>query len=90
MNTERKIALLKSLSSDRVLRTDLFYETLEECGDLKFNYNDYTTTHPINCKQELLRLPPQIMIPAVLCSPCSCVRITSPMVALKSSSAMVK
>jgi hypothetical protein len=57
MNTEQKIALLKSLSSERVLRTELFYETLEECGDLKFNYNDYATTHPINCKQELLRLP---------------------------------
>ena len=57
MNASQKIALLKSLSSDRVLRTEFFYETLEECGDLKFNYHDYATTHPIDCGQELLRLP---------------------------------
>lgn len=57
MNISQKIALLESLSSGRVLRTELFHETLEKCGDLKVNYNDYATTHPINCKQELLRLP---------------------------------
>ena len=57
MNASQKIALLKSLSSDRVLRTEFFYETLEECGDLKFNYHNYATTHPIDCRQELLRLP---------------------------------
>ena len=53
----QKIALLQGLSSDRVLRTELFYETLEKCGDLKFNYSDYATTHPINCDEELRRLP---------------------------------
>lgn len=57
MNASQKIALLKSLSSDRVLRTEFFYETLEECGDLKFNYHNYATTHPIDCRQELMRLP---------------------------------
>ena len=53
----QRIALLQALSSDRVLRTELFYETLEKCGDLKFNYSDYATTHPINCDEEFRRLP---------------------------------
>ncbi len=56
MTTAQKAALLKTLSSDRILHTDLFYDILEECGDLKFNYYDYATTHPIDCRQEFLRL----------------------------------
>ena len=57
MQTSQKIALLQTLSSDRILHADLFYDILEECGDLKFNYYDYATTHPIDCRQELRRLP---------------------------------
>ena len=57
MTTSKKAALLRTLSSDRVLHAELFYDILEECGDLKFNYCDYATTHPIDCNQELLRLP---------------------------------
>ena len=57
MTKSQKVALLRTLSSDRILRAELFYDILEECGDLKFNYHDYTTTRPIDCKQELLRLP---------------------------------
>ena len=57
MNSSQKIALLKSLSSDRVLRDSFFYEVLEECGDLKLNYSEYASTHPIDCDRELLRLP---------------------------------
>ena len=53
----QKIALLQALSSDRVLRTELFYETLEKCGDLKFNYVDYAKSRPINCDEELQQLP---------------------------------
>ena len=56
MTRSQKVALLKTLSSDRILHADLFYDILEECGDLKFNYYDYATTHPIDCRQELLRL----------------------------------
>ena len=37
MNSSQKIALLKSLSSDRVLSESFFYEVLEECGELKLN-----------------------------------------------------
>ena len=57
MQTSQKIVLLQTLSSDRILHADLFYDILEECGDLKFNYYDYATTHPIDCRQELRRLP---------------------------------
>ena len=57
MTRSQKVALLKTLSSDRVLQAELFYDIMEECGDLKFNYYDYATTHPIDCRQELLRLP---------------------------------
>lgn len=57
MERSQKITLLKTLSSEDVLRTDLFYKVLEQCGDLKHNYHEYTTTQPINCDRELLRLP---------------------------------
>ena len=57
MTKSQKVALLRTLSSDRILRAELFYDILKECGDLKFNYSDYATTRPIDCKQELLRLP---------------------------------
>jgi hypothetical protein len=36
---------------------ELFSDVLEECGDLKFNYHEYASTQPIDCRQELLRLP---------------------------------
>lgn len=57
MNSSQKIALLKSLSSNRILSESFFYEVLEECGDLKLNYSEYASTHPIDCDRELLRLP---------------------------------
>ena len=49
MEPSQKISLLKTLSSDRILRTELFYDVLEECGDLIFNYHEYATSHPIDC-----------------------------------------
>ena len=57
MKSSQKIALLRPLSNDSVMRTELFYDVLEKCGDLKFNYADYTSTHPIDCEQELKKLP---------------------------------
>lgn len=57
MKISDQISLLKQLSSDAVLRVELFYEILEECGALKHNYVDYAITHPIDCNRELLRLP---------------------------------
>lgn len=52
-----KISLLKQLCSDTVLQTETFYKVLEECNALKVDYSEYSTTHPIDCSQELLRLP---------------------------------
>lgn len=57
MDISDKISLLKRLSCDTVLRVELFYDILEECGALKLNYSEYATTHPIDYRQELLRLP---------------------------------
>ena len=57
MQPSQKIALLQTLSSNHVLHIDLFYSTLEKCGALKFNYYDYMKSHPIDCDQELSRLP---------------------------------
>ena len=52
-----KISLLKRLNGNYVIRTQDFYEILEECDALKNNYPEYMTTAPINCDEELLRLP---------------------------------
>ena len=35
----------------------MYYELLEEMGDLKINYRDYMITEPLNVERELLRLP---------------------------------
>ena len=57
MEISQKIERLRALSSDHSLKAEHLYDTLEECGDLKLNYADYSTTHPIDCEKELLRLP---------------------------------
>jgi len=57
METSEKISLLSRLSSNSVLRPELFYDILEACNALKLNYTEYATTHPIDCRRELLRLP---------------------------------
>ena len=51
----KKIDALEKLS----LTTSVsqFYKTMELIGDIKFNYYDYMTTHAIDCKRELRRLP---------------------------------
>ena len=57
ITNEEKIALFQKLNTDALLRVELFYEVLEECEALKNNYHDYMTTAPVDCNQELLRLP---------------------------------
>lgn len=57
MTIAEKIALFQKLNTDTLLRAELFYEVLEECEALKKNYYDYMTTAPVDCNQELLRLP---------------------------------
>ena len=57
MERSEKIGRLKVLGCDRRLSADSFYDFLEEFGDLKTNYHEYAQTAPIDCDQELLRLP---------------------------------
>lgn len=57
MNINEKIALFQKLNSTELLRIEVFYDILEKCDALKTNYYDFSTTHPIDCDTELLRLP---------------------------------
>ena len=56
MNNTEKVKRLQSLCLG-VKHVDCFYKDLEDMGDLKTNYYDYMTTAPINCDEELKRLP---------------------------------
>lgn len=55
-NTEKK-KLLQQLDANRIFRETIYYEALEQLGDLKTNYSDYMVTEPINCNEELKRIP---------------------------------
>ena len=57
MMSYNKTALLKYLSCKDYFELDYLYDVLDECNALKSNYNEYMTTAPINCDEELLRLP---------------------------------
>ena len=57
MEPYQKIVLLRSLSGGDMLRTEFFYDTLEKFGYLKLKFSDYASTQPIDCQQELLKLP---------------------------------
>lgn len=57
MKITDRIQLFETLNSHIALRVDDFYDVLEKCDSLKTNYYDYMTTDPINCDEELLRLP---------------------------------
>ena len=56
MKTEERIAMLEKLMVNDVLRAEYFYNILEKCEVLKTNYNEYMTTAPIDCDEELRRL----------------------------------
>ena len=56
MNNYDKISLFEQLNRNNVLELEIFYEVLEQCGALKTNYQEYMTTAPINCDEELLRV----------------------------------
>lgn len=57
MKVNEKIAVLEQLNVNEVLRVGYFYDILEKCGVLKTNYNEYMTTAPVDCDEELRRLP---------------------------------
>ncbi len=56
MENMEKISILRDLMGGRG-RVSAFYEALENMGDLKTDYSNYMTTAPIDCKEELKRLP---------------------------------
>ena len=57
MELSRKIEQLEKLRSDCDCSKQLFCDILEACGVLKIKYTEYLITRPIDCDQELLRLP---------------------------------
>lgn len=57
MNNNEKIALFQQLNRAESLRISVVYDVLEQCDAIKTNYVDYSTTHPVDCDTELLRLP---------------------------------
>lgn len=57
VDLKEKIRCLQTLCGDPVLRVSVFYDVLEQCGDLKTNYTEFMLTHPVDCDAELLRLP---------------------------------
>ena len=56
MNNQEKIKAIQNVI-DNPGNEEVYYKLLEDIGDLKRNYGDYTTTSPINCDEELKRLP---------------------------------
>lgn len=57
MTKIEKKKLLSELNANENYREGIYYEALESMGDLIGNYGDYMTTEPINCDEELKRLP---------------------------------
>lgn len=55
-NSEKQTLLQELKTVDSRLETR-FYDALEKIGDIKYNYADYCITEPINCDEELKRLP---------------------------------
>lgn len=57
MTLEEKIELFQKLNSRDSLHVDIYYDVLEKCNASKNNYHNYMKTAPINCDEELMRLP---------------------------------
>lgn len=56
MKNEEKIVVLQNII-DNPGSEEVYYKLLEDMDDLKRNYGDYMITEPINCGEELKRLP---------------------------------
>lgn len=55
-NTEKRKVLQNLMNTD-TCSVSSYYEALENIEDMKYNYGDYMITEPINCQEELKRLP---------------------------------
>ena len=54
-NTEKQ-KVLQDLKNTDTCSVSSYYETMENIGDMKYNYGDYMITEPIDCHEELKRL----------------------------------
>ncbi len=57
MTNEEKKAILQKLKSSNTTSEEAYYETLCIIGDEKTDYYLYMITAPIDCNEELKRLP---------------------------------
>lgn len=55
-NTEKQKVLQDLMNTD-TCSVSSYYEALENIEDMKYNYGDYMITEPIDCQEELKRLP---------------------------------
>ncbi len=57
MNNSEKIKALSDLIKNGFMNGDEVFRVLEEIDAIKFHYYDYMITEPIDCDEELKRLP---------------------------------
>ena len=55
-NTEKQ-RVLQDFKNTETCSVSSYYEALENLEDMKYNYGDYMITEPIDCQEELKRLP---------------------------------
>lgn len=56
MSIKKKIDLLKAQPPESCCLADYYYELFEKSELIKYDYNDFMTTAPINCDEELKRI----------------------------------
>ena len=57
MTKAEKIRKIQGILELKDPRGDLYADLLKTMGDLKNNYGDYMITEPIDCNEELKRVP---------------------------------
>jgi len=57
MKTSEKIQRLKAVYPGKCHLMEYYQDIFESFGDIKYNYGDYLTTKPIDCDEELKRVP---------------------------------
>lgn len=57
MTKAEKIRMIQGVLEQEDPQEDLYADLLETMGDLKNNYGDYMITEPIDCNEELKRVP---------------------------------
>ena len=57
MKNSEKCKILQVLMNTDTCSVSSYYEALENIEDMKYNYGDYMITEPIDCQEELKRLP---------------------------------